>query len=191
MSHAGGVKKEKNTKKRRGLVFSISSFLSFRRPTHARIESASLAPTAAVKRTTGTPSPGSCGGGPASTSAGRCNVSVLAVDGALHDAPSRTDAMHCNMPRLRSLRRVYFLSFSHCGGFLSGCGDGDFLRRGKCLFRVLSLGVAVLVEGQLSNERSRGFGSFRVPLCRRTRRVVSPRVLFCRSSSFSENFRQL
>ena len=28
--------------------------------------------------------------------------------------------------------------------------------------------------GQLSNERSRGFGSFRVPLCRRTRRVVSP-----------------
>ena len=69
---------------------------------------------------------------------------------------------------------MYFLPFSHCGGFLSGCGDGDFLRRGKCLFRVLSLGVAVLVEGQLSNERSRGFGSFRVPLCRRTRRVVSP-----------------
>ena len=89
-------------------AFRFRLFSSFRRPAHARTESTSLAPTAAVKRTTGTPSPGSCGGGPASTSAGRCNVSVLAVDGALHDAPSRTDAMHCNMPRLRSLRRVSF-----------------------------------------------------------------------------------
>ena len=106
----------------RSSLFDFNFFQYFRRPTHVRIENASLAPTAAVNYSTSSPPLGSCGGGPASTSAGR--YIRLGVCGRLSVA-LRSVLYGCEAMHFASLTVVAPRVFSsHCGDFLIGMVAG-------------------------------------------------------------------